>query len=506
MVAGLFEDAMISMTYARNLVDGFGLNWARYGAPVEGFTHPLWLVLMVGANLMPVAPALRGFFVQGASLTFLLAMTLVSVHLARRYYAPASKWAWLLVAIPVAFDRSVTFWSLVGLESGLQALLVLLAFSLALAITEDSQRRQLALFALLGACCLLRLDMLPFAALLALYVLRHGPREHLRSWLYGFGLFTLMLAAYEGFRLVYFREWLPNTYYLKLYRVPIAIRALRGLDVVGSSLVSLSLPLLLGAVALLTARTRAVRLALTIFAVYAAYAVYVGGDAFESLTRVDRFMNFTLPLLFLAGAAALDSMLATLERRLASTMGVLAFFLALGGAMAITIVENGLGSAAGLSSYVLGDTPLFVKREARVLDRLDRLRPWLAPDAVVATHWAGYPAYFTDYRLIDILGYNDRVIARRPLTTTFTRANYLDYLPGHEKWDYEEVFARRPDAFFSVWGLSRSETERLMAAHGYVDRDDFWLAPHSPAVNWHAAAETPISATVSGRLPTSGRR
>ena len=37
----LFDDAMISMTYARNLIDGYGLNWARWGAPVEGFTHPL---------------------------------------------------------------------------------------------------------------------------------------------------------------------------------------------------------------------------------------------------------------------------------------------------------------------------------------------------------------------------------------------------------------------------------------------------------------------------------
>src|SRR6266849_8258749 len=46
----LFDDAMISMTYARNLVEGHGLNWARQGAPVEGFTHPLWTALMVPAR------------------------------------------------------------------------------------------------------------------------------------------------------------------------------------------------------------------------------------------------------------------------------------------------------------------------------------------------------------------------------------------------------------------------------------------------------------------------
>src|SRR5580658_5521599 len=50
----LFDDAMISMTYARNLVEGYGLNWARRGAPVEGFSHPLWTALMVPVNLLPI--------------------------------------------------------------------------------------------------------------------------------------------------------------------------------------------------------------------------------------------------------------------------------------------------------------------------------------------------------------------------------------------------------------------------------------------------------------------
>jgi hypothetical protein len=29
----LFDDAMISMVYAKNFVEGFGLNWARFGRP-----------------------------------------------------------------------------------------------------------------------------------------------------------------------------------------------------------------------------------------------------------------------------------------------------------------------------------------------------------------------------------------------------------------------------------------------------------------------------------------
>src|SRR4051794_19975803 len=61
----LFDDAMISMAYARNLVEGHGLNWARQGAPFEGFTSPLWLLLMVPVNALPVPLRDRGLFIEG---------------------------------------------------------------------------------------------------------------------------------------------------------------------------------------------------------------------------------------------------------------------------------------------------------------------------------------------------------------------------------------------------------------------------------------------------------
>ena len=55
----LFDDAMISMVYAKNFVEGFGLNWARFGPPVEGFTHPLWMFAMIPVNALPLALPVR---------------------------------------------------------------------------------------------------------------------------------------------------------------------------------------------------------------------------------------------------------------------------------------------------------------------------------------------------------------------------------------------------------------------------------------------------------------
>src|SRR5215207_5947157 len=47
----LFDDAMISMRYARNLAEGHGLVW-NSGEYVEGYTNPLMTLLMSLSNLL----------------------------------------------------------------------------------------------------------------------------------------------------------------------------------------------------------------------------------------------------------------------------------------------------------------------------------------------------------------------------------------------------------------------------------------------------------------------
>ena len=47
----LFDDAMISMRYARNLAQGHGLLWNAGQAPVEGYTNFLWTLAMALVHL-----------------------------------------------------------------------------------------------------------------------------------------------------------------------------------------------------------------------------------------------------------------------------------------------------------------------------------------------------------------------------------------------------------------------------------------------------------------------
>src|SRR3990172_9807094 len=54
----LFDDAMISMQYARNFAHGQGLVWNAGGEHVEGYSNPLWVLVMAVFHLFPVPPPL----------------------------------------------------------------------------------------------------------------------------------------------------------------------------------------------------------------------------------------------------------------------------------------------------------------------------------------------------------------------------------------------------------------------------------------------------------------
>jgi hypothetical protein len=98
----------------------------------------------------------------------------------------------------------------------------------------------------------------------------------------------------------------------------------------------------------------------------------------------------------------------------------------------------------------------------------------------VATVWAGIPAYFSDYRMVDILGYNDRQIARLPSAVPLDRQHWRDYVPGHVKWDAKRLLEeQRPDAIFQVWGIRREGGEEALTTNGYRRVARFWIRDDS---------------------------
>lgn len=484
----LFDDAMISMTYARNLIEGHGFQWARHGEAVEGFTHPLWTFLMIPVNALPVPLQHRSLWIQILSLLTLAGTVIAARRLVIDHFQAAGARHWMPAAVLTAFYHPLAYWSLMGMETGLQALLAVLAVHFALDISYEGRDRHLALWIVCAAAFLLRMDMLLLVIAAQCQVLFRGgfTTFRRRSWLLGFAVFCGVSLAYQLFRWIHFHDVLPNTYYLKLAGVPFAVRLLRGLDVLTGFLrdhLWIVLPTLLGA-GVLARRNPRVALPSAIFLLYCAYTVYVGGDAWDGDldVRANRFIVFTMPLLFVVLNAVLNEALSTAreEARRFAVAAVTALAL---------MLANGLWLSdradANWKNFTLTERPRVIARHQRVVAQLAAFQKLVRPGATVAVAWAGIPAYFTDYKLVDILGYNDRVVARMAPAVPLTEDDFRAFRPGHVKWNQARLLGeQRPDAFFQTWGIRRgmSRIAEALPRHGYRQIKGFWVRADSSYV------------------------
>jgi hypothetical protein len=551
----LFDDAMISMTYARNLVEGYGLNWARRGPPVEGFTHPLWTALMVPVNLLPIGLDRRCLVIQLGSLALLLANVALVRRLVLRHFTRPGARHWAPACVLTAAYYPLNFWSLIGMETGLQALLTTASVLLALDIVRGRGDRHLALLLVGTVAVLLRTDMVLVVAAVQVYLLARGalprgPGKAMRGWLLGAAALAAAVVGYTAFRLVYFHDLLPNTYYLKLFGIPLAVRLLRG----GSSLLDTlgaHWPLLLGVgaglVPLLVPRAGrggargegrergrgerewGARLALPamLFVVCCAYSVYVGGDAWEGEVSANRFVAFAMPLVFVLFNALANQALSAAKRRrrlrlrpngrargwaaaparrgepLPLRYGLLA------ATIAALLAANGLwpseDAGEAWKKFAAITRPTHAEKYAALVGLVRDLRRIAEPSAAVAVVWAGTPAYFSDFRMVDTLGYNDRYIARSRPARDLNEDSWDDFVPGHVKWDYPYVLDRqRPDVFLQLWG--GREVVLLLRSRGYRRVGDLWIDPASPRIHlppggvpaWASAPEAAAEAPAEG--------
>ena len=82
--AALFDDAMISMTYARSLANGDGLVWYPGAERIEGFSNPLWVGFMALLHLLPIPQRLMGLPVMIAGGLFVLGCLFFIYKIANR--------------------------------------------------------------------------------------------------------------------------------------------------------------------------------------------------------------------------------------------------------------------------------------------------------------------------------------------------------------------------------------------------------------------------------------
>lgn len=452
------DDAFISYRYAQNLVEGHGLVF-NVGEPVEGYTNLLWTLLVaLGIALGGDAVQVGGWLVQIFGVILLVASY---VYAARLLAPPMKGWAAWVPVVLVA-SNSFACWTSGALETTLFGCLVLLAFI-------DHLELRLGRVAL---WCVLATMTRPEGVILAGVLLGGGwlqvvllqrPRSVALWWKLSLPClaFAAYLAAHTAFRLYYYDDVVPNTFYAKVGGIPQS----RGFEYLYNAgmdgQVLLVLPALLAAFAFEQFRTALVYMLLTF-----AYIVYVGGDVFS-------FGRFTLPVLPLlaAGAVAGVLWLCSKQRAAGVLLGLLlpaTVMWSLWLSWPRTIDHYNLEPALSLAlakrdaarMHVFGDTEEGIRD---YVQRMTALRP--APTLVAAPGIGKFGYYAKDVAVLDILGLIDKHVAR---STKVVPALLL--IPGHQRTDSDYIIDRKPDFIL----ILRRDTPGALTLPSTVD---LWTNP-----------------------------
>lgn len=495
----LFDDAMISMRYAKNLAAGNGLVWNPAGEPVEGYTNPLWVLFMSLLHLAPATPAKTALLVQ-VSAVVLLGLALVYVKRLAERYSGGDRDVAVASVFLVSFFFPLLNWSLQGMEVSLLALLV------SVVVWGELRHLDGGPFSvwpslLLGLSTLVRIDAtVSFLALATFHLVT--PHRHRVRALICHGLSVgFFLALQTLFRWLYYGELLPNTYYAKMAGYPILLRITQGLTVTVSALFHLGLIfVIVVAATFLLRRDRAVRLLALPVIFQLAYNVFVGGDAWEWWRGANRFLSPFMPLLFIVFADSMKKLLVNVSWRvrpglLEKRTGTYLF----GALIVLSVLQfNAVGERPSLREFFLLEKPLHVEGNEKMVRGAMRLREISAETATVAVTWAGSLPYFSDRPAIDLLGKNDKVIARQKVHVSWSPGMLTDFYPGHMKWDYDySIRELRPDVVAGLWKGSEAIEEYLEKE--YVRSGGMYLRSGSERLYW-----SKIPQPLSGGSRTTG--
>lgn len=485
----LFDDAMISMRYARNLAQGHGAVW-NPGERVEGFSNPLWVAYMALLHLLPLPITHVSLAVQVSGLVFML-FSLVLVRRITALLTPGRGLAPLLAVTLTAFYLPLNNWSLQGMEVSVLLLLACLALYLTLKNWQSGGFSPAPLL-ILGLGTWFRVDMVVMLLTLAAFM-AWADQTHRRDWLL-WGAITLVffLVVQTGLRWWYYGQLLPNTYYLKMEGYPLFIRLGRGL----SSFIKFAwnmnwLLFPLPFVTLLFRRDKSVLLLTATFWAWVAYSLYVGGDAWEHHGGANRFIAIGMPAFFILFSLALAHLRRWLPGTLANdkllTRGRLNAVL---GAFILSAMcsFNALVDTTSLLNWALLETPQFVAGTKRYVEISRVVDEVSTKEASVAVVTAGNIPYFSQRYSIDLLGKSDAVVAhsqphlRGPLD--------FDYRPGHDKWYLmHSIGTYAPDVIAQSWEGPGYIEDLLPAIKGKylrvkVENYPLWLKKDSPNVYW----------------------
>ncbi len=470
----LVDDAMVSMRYAHHLAQGYGIVWNVGEKPVEGFTNPAWMLLMAALHSLRI-PASKISMVVMVVAAGILLMNGWVVYRICELLRPRSRYAPLIAVTITAFYFPLVFWSLRGMEVGALTLLTGAGVLVALEFTDGRRRCSSALLGLLFFLALLvRLDALLQISVILIYLIARTKSDRRGAGM-PLLIVVLTLIGILWFQRVYFGDFLPNTFYQKVVGTSPEERIKNGLLVFNQYATRDTLLFVLSVAAAMWVykdmRSRETALLACLFLVQCAYSIWVGGDYAEAeVGAANRFIAQGMPFLILLFSLAADCFMtdvAAAHETSDLSNPRLQSWVSVGVALGVLLVVSG----QPWINWAIDNAPLLKSDIRRVKIGL-AIAEYTSPTATIAVHAAGQIPYYSDRRTIDLLGLNDRVIAKGPVTGPF--------YPGHDKWNYDySIRELMPDLIADNWtklgDYMRDMSEYQQLENGMYVRKDSTL-------------------------------
>ncbi len=419
----LVDDSFISFRYAENLSDGAGLVF-NHGERVEGYSNLLWVLMLSGAYKFGWATIASSRIIGGAAA---LAALVLTFGLRRQSRAP-------LAALLLATSLSWLLWAVSGMETLFYTLLLVLA-----AFGQVRARESRAWYWTASLAAASATLTRPEGLLLALAMgaamaldLRGIPRRRALLWL---ALPVGFYLAQTFFRLAYYGEWLPNTFYAK--NGPFFWQLSRGLSRYGDFFAERGwwavflFPAALGLWPAARRQPVALLCALLVCA-QSAFFIKVGGDwmAFH------RFLVPMLPFFFLLWQIGAETLAQRSPRRAMACAGI--------ALCAAGAIYSGMGETQKGKETLWRYAYRYAHEYREALERTSiavgkQLRLIAPPGATIALGDAGALPYYSRLNVIDLYGLINPELAHLP-------GNALYFDPA--SFDVNALIQRRPEFFY----------------------------------------------------------
>jgi hypothetical protein len=457
---------------------------------VEGYSNFLMKLLMA-VPMLVLDRTQSVLTVQLVGMVFVLTSAFLSVRIYDHLipYSGTRSIGRLICFVCVLFYYPLSYWSLMGMETSLLTVLLLLSILCALNYSNYPRLRWLFLTAITLGLAFLTRTFLIFAYLLAAAhnTISKSQIIALAGALVLYGMFVL---AQTAFRVAYYGEFLPNTYTLKMTGLPVLFRLRDGIGFVLPFLSQTAVVFLL-VLADIVLRFRWVKLFLASFILAAlAYQIYVGGDPW-SLWRI---MTPAMPVTFVLLAQAIvnfadDVMKSSLFRQPKNNRFIMrSNWVWAGIVVALTLLALGPTDRFFWREHLLLSKPYSSPSNETNVNVAVALNHLTTENAQVGVLWAGAIPYYTPRRAVDFLGKTDPVVARlEPNMTGAIAWNGMQSVPGHNKYnlDYSIKLLQPTYVQQLSWGHQDiHDWAKDKYQHVVYRGAELWLLKDSPHVYW----------------------